>query len=129
MVHHLGVVAGLDHSMKSKDDDASTVSSGRSATVAAVEAPPKTAAKREFRLPRNSLDKELAEYLVAQAREDGVNLVGPDGLVSGIVGQLLETALEVEMSEHLGYERTNAARRRTAATAHRRRPCRAMSAR
>jgi transposase-like protein len=51
------------------------------------------------------LDKELAEHLVARAREDGVNLVGPDGLVSGIVGQLLETALEVEMSEHLGYER------------------------
>jgi putative transposase len=71
----------------------------------AVEAPPVTAAKREFRLPRNSLDKELAEHLVAQAREDGVNLVGPDGLLSGIVGQLLETALEVEMSEHLGYER------------------------
>jgi putative transposase len=105
MVHHLGVVAGLDHSMKSKDDDAMAVSTSRSATATAVEEPLETAAKREFRLPRNSLDKELAEHLVAQAREDGVNLVGPDGLLSGIVGQLLETALEVEMSKHLGYER------------------------
>jgi putative transposase len=42
---------------------------------------------------------------VAQAREDGVDLVGPDGLLSGIVGQLLETALEVEMTDHLGYVR------------------------
>jgi putative transposase len=105
MVHHFGVVAGLDHSMKSKDDDVMAVGDGQSATATAVEESLETAAMRAFRLPRNGLDKELAEYLVAQAREDGVNLVGPDGLLSGIVGQLLETALEVEMSEHLGYER------------------------
>lgn len=61
--------------------------------------------KREWRLPRNSLDTELAEQLIARARADGVSLVGPDGLLSGIVGQILETALEVELTEELGYER------------------------
>lgn len=37
MVHHLGVVAGLDHSMTSKNDEAWAVINGRSATVAAFE--------------------------------------------------------------------------------------------
>jgi predicted MFS family arabinose efflux permease len=36
------------------------VSDGRSATATAVEEPLETAAKRGFRLPRNSLDMELA---------------------------------------------------------------------
>ena len=31
-------------------------------------------------------------------------LTGPDGLLSGLVAQLLETALSVEMADHLGYE-------------------------
>lgn len=106
MVHHLAVVARLDHSMKDKDENTATdSSSGRSSTATAVEETPPRKVKKELRLPRNSLDRELAEKLVAQAREDGVDLVGPDGLLSGIVGQILETALEVEMTEELGYER------------------------
>lgn len=107
MVHHLMVVARLDHSMKDKDDEKTTEPNDRSSTATAVEEalPEATRTGRKFRLPRNSLDKALAEQLVAQAQADGVNLVGPDGLLSGIVGQLLETALEVEITEHLGYER------------------------
>jgi hypothetical protein len=83
MVHHLWVVAGLDHSMKRKDEVTTAASEGLSATVAAVAEPPATMATGEFRLPHHSLDYELAEQLVAQAREDGVSLVGPDGLLSG----------------------------------------------
>ena len=30
--------------------------------------------------------------------------LGPDGLLSGLVAQLLETALGVELADHLGYE-------------------------
>ena len=92
--------------MRNKDDATTAGSEGQSTTVTAVEeAPPAETANREFRLPRPSLDNELAEQLVAQAREDGVSLVGLYGLLSGIVGQLLETALGVEMTDHLGYER------------------------
>ena len=47
----------------------------------------------------------LAEQLVAKAREKGVELVGPDGLLSRLTKRVLETALEAEMSEHLGYEK------------------------
>ncbi len=33
-----------------------------------------------------------------------MNLVGPGGLLGGLTKQVLETALEAEMSEHLGYD-------------------------
>jgi hypothetical protein len=36
--------------------------------------------------------KDLAERLLAQAKEQGVSLVGPGGLLSGLTKQVLETA-------------------------------------
>ncbi|MDW3215465.1 MAG: IS256 family transposase [Ilumatobacteraceae bacterium] len=48
-------------------------------------------------------DRSLAEQLVDQARADGVDLVGPGGLLSDLTKQVLETGLEVEMEDHLGY--------------------------
>ena len=54
MVHHLEVVAELDDSMKNKDDDALAVGGGQSAAGTAVEEPPETAAKKEFRLRTRS---------------------------------------------------------------------------
>jgi putative transposase len=47
----------------------------------------------------------LAERLVSAARSQGVQLTGPDGLLTGLTKQVLETALQVEIAEHLGYER------------------------
>jgi len=47
---------------------------------------------------------QLARELVEQARSDGLSLVGPDGLLTGLTKTVLETALEVEMDDHLGYE-------------------------
>ena len=48
--------------------------------------------------------KELAERLLAQAREQGVSLVGPGGLLNQLTRNVLETALEAELTEHLGHE-------------------------
>ena len=45
----------------------------------------------------------LAQQLVAQAKAAGIDLVGPDGLLTGLTKQVLETALDVELTEHLGY--------------------------
>ena len=50
-------------------------------------------------------DLQIAEQLVEQAKADGVELVGPGGLLSDLTRTVLETALEVEMSEHLGYDK------------------------
>lgn len=47
-------------------------------------------------------EKEFAERLLVQAREQGVGLVGPGGLLSSPTKTVLETALEAEMVEHLG---------------------------
>jgi putative transposase len=46
----------------------------------------------------------LARQLVEQARAQGLELVGPQGLLTGLTKTVLETALEAEMVEHLGYE-------------------------
>jgi putative transposase len=62
------------------------------------------AAKKEPAEP--ALDEQsVAEQLVAQAREKGIELVGPDGLLSQLTKRVLEAALEAEMSEHLGYDK------------------------
>ena len=50
-------------------------------------------------------EQQFAERLVEQAKTDGVDLVGPGGLLSDLTKAVLETALEVEMSEHLGYDK------------------------
>lgn len=48
--------------------------------------------------------KELAERLLAQAKEQGVSLVGPGGLLNQLTRNVLETAQEAELTEHLGHE-------------------------
>jgi transposase-like protein len=55
--------------------------------------------------------QELAAQLLEQARAEGVELIGPDGLLNQLTKTVLETALEAEMSEHLGYERHDPAGR------------------
>jgi putative transposase len=49
--------------------------------------------------------RQLAEQLLAQAKEQGVELVGPNGLLNQLTKNVLETALDAEMTEHLGYDK------------------------
>lgn len=48
--------------------------------------------------------KDLAERLLAQAKEQGVSLVGPGALPNQLTKSVLETALNAELTEHLGHE-------------------------
>lgn len=57
--------------------------------------------------------RDWAAELVARARAEGVELTGDNGLLTGLVRQVLQTGLEVEMTDHLGYERHAAAGRGT----------------
>ena len=50
--------------------------------------------------------RDWAEDLVERARTEGVELTGEHGLLTALVRQVLQTGLEVEMSDHLGYDRT-----------------------
>ena len=65
-------------------------------------------AKKELPPPADPFGdarRELAEQLVEEARSTGVSLVGPGGLLADLTKRVLETGLEVEMTEHLGYEK------------------------
>jgi len=50
-----------------------------------------------------AVDESVAQELVERARTEGVELVGPGGLLTGLTKTVLETALEAELDEHLGY--------------------------
>lgn len=56
-------------------------------------------------MPEQIDQQQLAQQLVEKARADGVDLVGPGGLLTGLTKTVLETALDAELSEHLGYDK------------------------
>lgn len=45
------------------------------------------------------------DALLADAEASGVGIDGPDGLISRMIKAVLERGLEVEMADHLGYDR------------------------
>jgi transposase-like protein len=45
------------------------------------------------------------EELVRRAREQGLSLTGPDGLLTQLTKTVLETALNQELTEHLGHDK------------------------
>jgi putative transposase len=57
------------------------------------------------------VDEQLAARLVAQARSQGISLVGPDGLLQRMTKLVVEGALEGELTDHLGYAHGEAAGR------------------
>src|SRR6478752_7758560 len=50
-------------------------------------------------------EERAAEEMVARAREQGLSLTGPDGLLKQLTKTVLETALNQEMTEHLGHDK------------------------
>jgi len=52
-----------------------------------------------------SAEAQAAAELVRLAQEQGLSLTGPDGLLKQLTKVVLETALNEEMTEHLGYEK------------------------
>src|ERR1700733_4202957 len=52
-----------------------------------------------------SAEAEAARELVRLARERGLALTGPDGLLKQLTKTVIETALNEEITEHLGYEK------------------------
>src|SRR4051812_4205158 len=56
-----------------------------------------------------SPEQAAAVAMVAAAREQGLALTGPDGLLKLFTKNVLEAALNEEMTEHLGHEKNQAA--------------------
>ncbi len=55
--------------------------------------------------PDPSAEEIAAKELVRLAREQGLSLTGPDGLLKQFTKSVLETALNEELTEHLGHEK------------------------
>src|SRR6516162_7919240 len=60
---------------------------------------------------RPLVDDELADQLLGKAQAEGVELLGPDGLLSQVTKAVLERALAEEMTGYLGYEKHDPAGR------------------
>jgi putative transposase len=58
-----------------------------------------------------SAEQQAAVELVRLAQEQGLSLTGPDGLLKQLTKTVLETALDAEMTEHLGYDKHDPAGR------------------
>ncbi|TCC48566.1 IS256 family transposase [Kribbella capetownensis] len=54
---------------------------------------------------KESAEQRAAAEMVRLAKEQGLSLTGPDGLLKQLNKAVLETALNEEMTEHLGHER------------------------
>jgi len=65
---------------------------------------PDMAAKKKEPAPL-SPEQQVAAELVRQAREKGLALTGPGGLLKQLTKTVIEAALQEEMTEHLGYEK------------------------
>ncbi|MEU5384091.1 IS256 family transposase [Kitasatospora cineracea] len=62
-------------------------------------------AVRPVELQSDALDDQLIGQLVDRARASGLQLTGAGGLLQQLTKKLLESALEGEMTDHLGYEK------------------------
>ncbi len=59
----------------------------------------------------DAVDEQLLDRLVGQARAGGLQLAGEGGLLAQLTKRLVESALEGEITDHLGYDRHDAAGR------------------
>ena len=50
----------------------------------------------------DAVNEQLAAQLVAQARSEGLSLLGEGGLLQKLTKMVLENALEGQTSDHLG---------------------------
>lgn len=56
-------------------------------------------------MPSAASDEQLVAMLVDRARSEGLQLTGDGGLLQLLTKRVLESALEGEITDHLGYEK------------------------
>jgi len=50
------------------------------------------------------VDEETLDRLMAQVESEGLELLGPDGVLTELTSRIMNRAMEAEMADHLGYE-------------------------
>ncbi|MBP2479720.1 transposase-like protein [Crossiella equi] len=63
--------------------------------------------------PATGLDEQLVAQLVSSAQASGLKLTGEGGMLQQLTKRLLESALEGEITDHLGYDKHDPAGRGT----------------
>jgi putative transposase len=61
--------------------------------------------------PDATVDEQLIDRLAWRARAGGLQLAGDGGLLQALTKRLMESALEGEITDHLGYDRHDPAGR------------------
>ena len=54
---------------------------------------------------RPVIDDELVDRLMVQVDAEGLELLGPEGVLTELTSRILSRGLDVEMADHLGYEK------------------------
>jgi putative transposase len=89
---------------KFSDQDASQSQAGAGGSSQGESpAPPRSRRKRSGSGLREQLPDELIDELLAGARSEE-EIAGPGGLLGQLTKRLVERAMEVELTDHLGYE-------------------------
>ena len=60
-----------------------------------------------------ALDEAALDALMARIEDEGLELLGPDGVLTGLTSQIMNRVLDVELTEHLGYEKGDPAGNRS----------------
>lgn len=74
-------------------------------TLVAMTPPNNEKKQRKDQAQPSVEERAFARQIVTQARASGVSLTGRDGLLQVLTKAVIETALDEEMNEHLGYDK------------------------
>jgi putative transposase len=55
--------------------------------------------------PAVGFDDATLDALMARIEDEGLELLGPDGVLTGLTSQIMNRALDVELTDHLGYDK------------------------
>ncbi|MEX2135090.1 MAG: hypothetical protein WEB67_13170, partial [Acidimicrobiia bacterium] len=50
------------------------------------------------------IDDATLDRLMAQVDAEGLELLGPDGILTELTSRIMNKAMETEMTDHIGYE-------------------------
>ena len=64
-----------------------------------------TASEKMSELVRPVIDDELVDRLMAQVDAEGLELLGPEGVLTELTSRILSRGLDVELTGYLGYEK------------------------
>ena len=63
-----------------------------------------TTESEKVTVTRPLIDEATLDRLMARVESEGLELLGPDGVLTELTSRIMNRAMETEMSDHLGYE-------------------------